>query len=88
MGARVKWGHAPARQLKRVLVASASDIMGLLGCVNDALQPCDAHRAFDTVPHLLIAGTSSVSSSNEKLQVDLGFLSDVIAPHAMDMFPK
>ena len=49
---------------------------------------CEVCRAFDKAPHLPIAGTSMVAAFNEKLQVDLLFLDDLIVLHIMDVFSK
>ena len=50
------------------------------------LWQCQARRGFDKGPHLPVADTLSVSPFNEKLQVDLPFLGDTIAPNATDMY--
>ena len=60
----------------------------LVARVDSVLENCEARRAFDKAPHLPVAGTSSVSCFNERVQVDLLFLDDIIAVHAMDAFPK
>ena len=35
-----------------------------------------------------IVGAATVSAFNEKVQVDLLFLGDIIAPHAMDVYSR
>ena len=52
------------------------------------LETCDACRAFDKAPHVPIAGTTTVSSFNKKVQVDLLLLDDPIVVYAMDVFSK
>ena len=52
------------------------------------MEHCDVCRAFDEAPHVPIAGTSTVSTFNEKVQVDLLCLDDLILLRAMDMFSK
>ena len=50
--------------------------------VDEVLDPVD--RA----PHVLIAGTPPASMFNEKLQIDLLFLDDIIALHVTGVFPR
>ena len=75
----VNWGHASARQQKRVLVDSERDNMHLLTCADEVLARCEVCRAFGKAPHAPVAGASTVAAFNVKLQVDLLFLGDVIA---------
>ena len=51
------------------------------------LQQSEPRRAPEKATHVPEAGTSSVSPFNVKLQVDLPFLEDAIAHHAMDLYP-
>ena len=60
----------------------------LVAHVDGVLGNCEVCRAFDKAPHLPVAGTSSVSCFNERIQVDLLFSGDIIAVHAMDAFSK
>ena len=60
----------------------------LLRHVEEVVNQCDVCKAFDKAPHTPIAGTSAVAMFNEKLQVDLLFLDDLIALHIMAVFPK
>ena len=53
-------GHASAHKLKRVLVDVDGDTVGLLGCVDEVSQQCDACRALEKTPHVPAARTSSV----------------------------
>ena len=88
MKLHANWGHASATQLKRVLVDSDGGMSHLVNQVDQVLETCDVCRAFDKAPHIPIAGTTTVSAFNEKVQVDLLFLGDLIVAHAMDVFPK
>ena len=88
MKLHANWGHASASQLKRILVDSDGGMSHLVAHVDSVLGNCEVCRAFDKAPHLPIAGTSSVSCFNERVQVDLLFLDDIIAAHAMDVFSK
>ena len=54
--------------------------------VDEVLENCDVFGAPDKAPHVPIAGASAVSVFNEKVQVDLLFLADLIVLHASDMF--
>ena len=45
-------------------------------------------ETFEVAPHIPIARTTTVSAFNEKVQVDLVFLGDLIVAHAMDVFSK
>ena len=63
-------GHASATQLKRVQVDSGGGTSHSANHVDAALETCDVCRAFDKAPH---AGTSAVSTFNEKVPVDLLF---------------
>ena len=56
--------------------------------VEEVANQCDVCKAFDKAPHTPIAGTSTVAMFNEKLQVDLLFLDDLIVLHIMAVFTK
>ena len=60
----------------------------LVDFVDDVLERGDVCRAFDQAPHVPHAGDSVGSMFNAKAQVDLLFLDDLLASHAMDMFSK
>ena len=62
---------------------------GLYGGHNHTvLGQCDACMAFDKAPRVPMAGTSTVSMLNEKVQVDPLLLVDLVDLRTMDMFPK
>ena len=82
------WGHASATQLERVLVDSAGGMSHLVNQVGQVPETCDVCRALDKAPHIPMAGTTTVSAFNEKVQVDFLFLGDLIVVHAMDVFSK
>ena len=79
-------GYASATQLKRVPVDSAGGMSHLVNQVGQVLETCDVCRAFDKAPHIPIAGATAVSAFNEKVQVDLLFVDDLVVVHAMDVF--
>ena len=82
------WGHASATQLERVLVDSDGGISQLANHVDRVLETPAVCRAFDKAPQIQIAGTTTLSAFNEKVQVDLLFLGDLIVMHAIDVFSK
>ena len=84
----VNRGRPSAQEIKRVLVGSGGDNLHLLRHVDEVLERCDVSRSSDRAPHVPIAGTSAVSMSNEKLQVALLFLADIVALRVMDVFFK
>ena len=47
------------------------DNMYLLTYANEVLEQCEVCRPFDKAPRVPVAGTSTVSMLNEKLQADL-----------------
>ena len=49
-------------------------------------EHCDVCRALDKAPHEPIPGTPTVSTFDEKGEVDLLFLGDLIAMRAMAVF--
>ena len=84
----VNWGHASARQLERVLVDPDEGTMRPITRVDAASEHCGVRRAFDKAPHAPAAGASAVAMFNEKLQVVLPFLADIIAAHVMEVSSK
>ena len=84
----VDWGPVSAEQLRSVIVERGGRTMGLMNFAYRVLRQREACRAFDTAPHLPIAGTSTASSFHEELQVDFLFVDDAIPLRAIDMFPK
>ena len=50
----------------------------LLAVMNEVVGQCEVRQAFDTAPHLPLAGTSSAPLFKKELQVDLLFLGNVI----------
>ena len=84
---RVNLAHASAPQLKRILTDAdgvGATVLKMAGSVVNDFGVC---AAFDTVPHLTVAGTSSASAFNGKGQADLRFSDGLIALHAMNPFP-
>ena len=88
MKLRVSWGRASANQLMRVLKYPESGNSHSVNFVGEGPEHCAVCKAFEKAPHVPIAGTSTVSMFNEKVQVDLAFLEDLIALHAMDMLSE
>ena len=84
----VRWGHAAAQQLKRVLFDWESNNSRLITCVYEVFPRREFRQAFEKVPHALAAGTPTVAMSNEELQVGLLFPDDIIASRVMDVSPK
>ena len=64
------------------------DAQSLVHHVDEVVAQCDTCEAFDKAPHIPISGTSTVSMFNERLQMDLLFLDDIVALHIKDVFPK
>ena len=79
MKSHANWGRASAQQIKRIPAYSELDNSHLPQHVDEVLGHCDVRRAFGA------AGTSAISISNEKLQVDLLFLGEIVALHVMDV---
>ena len=82
------WGHASSQQLKRTRALADGKADGLIALADDVVRECETFRAFDVAPAIPVAGTSSVSSFNEKVQVDLLFSGDLIALHVLDLFSR
>ena len=55
MGLRVKWGHASAQQLGRVLVDSDWDNMRPPTNADEVLEQCEVCRSFDEAPRVSFA---------------------------------
>ena len=83
-----KWGHASARQLRRVLVGLGEETVGSINVEDGAIPRCGVCRALDKTSNLPIAGTTSAPPLYEKLQVELPFLVGILALRAMDMYSK
>ena len=62
--------------------------LSLLRHVEEVVNQCDVCKALDKAPHTPIGGTSTVATFNEKLQVDLLFLGDLIVLRIMDVFSR
>ena len=60
--------------------------MHLLTCADEVLEQREGRRACGKAPHAPIAGTSTVATFYEKLQVELLFLNDITAMRAMGVF--
>merc|ERR1711951_45024 len=84
----VNWGHASAQQLKRTMVEADGRASSLVQYVDEVVRNCEVCRAFDMAPSIPIAGASTVSAFNEKLQVDLLFLGEHIVLHVLEIFPR
>ena len=79
MKLHINWGHASVTQIKRVLVDAEGGAQPLIQHVNEVASQRDTCKAFEQAPHIPISGTSTVSMFNERLQIDLLFLDDIIA---------
>ena len=77
--------HSLSQQLKRALVDSIGETMGLVNSVDQVPRRCDFCCAFGKAPQLPIEGASTASSFNEKLEVDLPFLDNAITLRATGM---
>ena len=84
----MNWGHASPQQLKRTLAEADGKADGLIPLADDVVRECEICRAFDVAPAIPVAGTSSVSSFNERVQVDPPFSDDLIALHVPDLFSR
>ena len=60
----------------------------MVNFVGDVLEHCGVCEAFDKAPHVPTARTSTVAAFNEKVQVDLLFLGNLIVLRAMDLFSE
>ena len=79
--------HWPAPQLKRVFAESDGGKVYLANYADEVSGQCDVCRAFDAAPHVPIAGTSTVSMFDGKLQADSLFLGNLIALNAAGVCP-
>ena len=76
---------ALAGQSKRILVDAGGVRQRLSDCTDEVAGQFDNCQAFDKAPHLPVAGAPAVFSFNEKAQVGLLYLGDIIAFRGMDM---
>ena len=60
----------------------------MVNFADDVADHSDVCQAFGKAPHVPTAGAAAVSMFNGEVQVVLPFLADLIALHAMDVFPK
>ena len=80
--------HSSDRQLTHILVDVDGANKRLLDVTAEVAGQCGVRQAFDKAAHLPLAGTSSAPPLNEKRQVDLLSLSNVIDLRTMDIYPK
>ena len=80
--------HSSAQQLKQVLVGLDGDNMHLPTCADEVSEQSEIRRAFDKARNAPMAGNSTASVFNGKLQADLPFLDSSITVRAMDVFSK
>ena len=69
-------------------MVAEGDAQSLIRHVDEVAAQRGACKAFEKAPHIPISGTSAVSMFNERLQVDLFFLDDVVTLRIMDVFSK
>ena len=84
----VNRGHASAQQLKRTMAEADGKAGKLIPSAGDVVRECEICRASDAAPAIPVAGTSHVSSFNEKVRADLLFLGDLVALRVIDHFPR
>ena len=84
----VHGGHAPANQQTRALVDSDSGNSHLVNYVDEVLGHREVRRGSGKAAHATIVGTCTASMFDEKVEVDLPFLGDTAASHAMDTCSK
>ena len=60
----------------------------LIPLVDDVVRRCEICRASDVALAIPASAASSPSSSNEKVQVDLLFLGDIIVLRVFDLFAR
>ena len=80
--------HASSQQLMKVFVDSGGEHMHSANYVDEVLQHCEVCPASGKAPRVPIAGASAVSMICEKLQADLSFSGELIAPRAMGVCSK
>ena len=78
----VNWGHASSQQLKRAMAEADGRANSLTQYVDEVVSNCDVCRVFDSAPAIPVAGTSSVSAFNEKLQIDLFLTFSLATPYS------
>ena len=88
MKLRAMWGHLSAQRIGRVSVGSEGGNLHVLRYVDKVSGRCEVCRSLDCTPHVAPSGTPTVSMFNERLQIDLLFLDDIVALHRMDVFSK
>ena len=81
-------GDMPRPTGRGASVDSENGNSHLVNFADEVLEHCDVCDALDKAPHVPIAGASTASVFNEKVQVDLPFSGGPIALQAVDMFPK
>ena len=74
--------------MKRILADAENGSNAVLKGVDKVAGQREVLKAFDKVLHLPVAGTSMVSASDQKVQLDLPFLGNIIELHAMDLRSK
>ena len=82
------WAHASAQQLKRTTAEADWRANWLIPLAGDVVRECDICRAPDVAPAIPVVGTSPVSSFNERVQVDISFLGDLITLRVLDLFSR
>ena len=83
MKLHVDLGRASAQQLKRVLADWGGGDLHSATCAGEVFAQRGVCRASDKAPHAPIVRVSTVATFDERLQVDLLFVGDIIASHAM-----
>ena len=86
MKVNVNWAHASAQQLKRALVDSAGGKTHLQNYMDEMSGHCEVCCAFDDAPHVPIAGTSTKSMLNWKVQAGPFLLGELAVLRAMDVY--
>ena len=84
----VKWGHASSQQLKRAMAEADGKTNSLIPLADDGVRECEICRAFGVAPANPASGASSASPFNEKVQVFLLFLGDVIVLRVLGLFSR
>ena len=84
----MKWGHAAAHRLKRILVDAEWAHQCHSDCVGEVVGPREVCQTFDEAPNLPMVGTPIVPSFAGKARVAILSLGDVIALHAMGPYSK
>ena len=84
----VNWGRAPAQQLERTMAEAERKAGRLIPLADYVVKECDVCRACFVAPAILVAGTSSTSFFNDRVQVDLLSSDDLIILHVLDLFSR